>query len=61
SACSTGRPSHVLLALGLSPTLAASSVRFGLGRWTTQADIEQVVAYLRELLPALRRNQYTRV
>lgn len=42
SACSseTGRPSHVLTALGLDPTEALQTVRFGLGRDTTRAQID---------------------
>lgn len=42
SACSTGstRPSHVLMALGVQPELAHCSLRFGLGRFNTEADID---------------------
>jgi len=42
SACSSARPepSHVLLALGLAEPLARASLRFGLGRSTTAADLE---------------------
>ncbi len=45
SACSSGstEPSHVLLALGRDEALARSTVRFGLGRGTTEADIETAV------------------
>jgi len=41
SACSSGapEPSHVLRALGLAPELARATLRFGLGRLTTEADI----------------------
>ncbi|MCS7207334.1 MAG: cysteine desulfurase NifS [Dehalococcoidia bacterium] len=51
SACSTGslEPSHVLTAMGVPPDIARSSVRFTLGRDTTQAEIERVL----EVLPAL--------
>jgi cysteine desulfurase len=42
SACSTGRSSHVLKALGRSPHQA--SLRFSLGRQTTAAEIIQVAA-----------------
>ncbi len=55
SACSTGQPSHVLQALGRSAAQAASSVRFGLGRETTAADIQRVIAHLHALLPRLRQ------
>jgi cysteine desulfurase len=61
SACnsSSGEPSYVLRALGRSDALAQSSLRFGLGRFTTPADIETALAAvkrevvrLRELSPA---------
>lgn len=43
SACSTGRegPSHVLLAMGLGVEEAHSSVRFGLGRTTSEAEVDE--------------------
>lgn len=42
SACSSSSPtpSHVLSAIGRDPTLAAASLRFGLGRGTTLAEVE---------------------
>jgi cysteine desulfurase len=51
SACSSSNaePSHVLLALGLSPEQARSSLRFTLGRETTESDIERVL----EVLPRI--------
>lgn len=44
SACSSAsrKPSHVLKALGHSDDLAYATLRFGLGRFTTADDIEQV-------------------
>lgn len=44
SACSAAStaPSHVLKALGRSDRLAYASLRFGLGRFTTESEIEQV-------------------
>ncbi|TVS05463.1 MAG: cysteine desulfurase [Cyanobium sp. PLM2.Bin73] len=53
SACSQGSPSHVLAALGRSRAEAAASIRFGLGRGTTSAEVElairAVAATVREL------------
>jgi len=56
SACSAGvhRPSHVLMAMGLSETAAMSSLRFSLGLATTQSEIDAVVAALATVLPRAR-------
>ena len=50
AACSSGavEPSHVLLAIGLSPDDARSSLRFSLGRTTTSDEIESAI----EIIPA---------
>jgi cysteine desulfurase len=57
SACSSGRvePSHVLLAMGLTPDEARSTIRFSLSRFSTIAEIEQTVALLREIAPRCMR------
>lgn len=46
SACASGsgRPSHVLRAIGLCNTEAKSSIRLGFGRYTTEHDIETAAA-----------------
>jgi cysteine desulfurase len=56
SACSASNqaPSHVLKAMGLSDKQAQSSLRFSMGRGTTQADIQKVVKTLARLV---RQNQ----
>ena len=63
AACSSGAvaPSHVLMAIGLSPEDAKSSLRFSLGRHTTPAEIDfaleavpAAVAQLRQLSPTYR-------
>jgi cysteine desulfurase len=53
SACSSGRiePSPVLLAMGLTPAEAKSTVRFSLSRFTTHDEIAKTVAVLRDLVP----------
>jgi len=58
SACTTAKiePSHVLRAIGISDDLAHSSIRFGIGRFNTDAEVDYVadrvvetVTHLREL------------
>ena len=57
SACSSGRvePSPVLLAMGLSPDDARSTVRFSLSRFTTAEEIDRTVSLLGELVPRCMR------
>jgi cysteine desulfurase len=45
SACTstTLEPSYVLKAMGLDDALVHASIRFGLGRWTTQDDVDSTV------------------
>ncbi len=56
SACSTAtpRPSHVLRALGLSDEEVLSSVRFGLGRFTTGEEVEYAAARVVQAAKTLR-------
>jgi cysteine desulfurase len=71
SACMTAtlEPSHVLRAIGVAEDLAACSIRFGLGRFNTEAEVDVVarrvieaVRRLRELSPVYKsRNELTSV
>ena len=56
SACSsaTVEPSHVLRAIGLSTRDARSSVRFGLGRFTTEEEIAYAASRVIESVRKLR-------
>jgi cysteine desulfurase len=56
AACSSGavEPSHVLLAIGLSPDGARSSLRFSLGRQTTAEEIDHAIAALPTVVERLR-------
>ncbi|WP_246148159.1 cysteine desulfurase family protein [Skermanella pratensis] len=54
SACSSGEggPSHVLLAMGRSAEEAFGSIRVGLGRFTTEDEVDRVAARLMEVFGA---------
>lgn len=56
SACSSSslEPSHVLLAIGIPPERAHSSLRFTLGKWTTEDDINRVLEVLPRIVGKLR-------
>jgi cysteine desulfurase len=56
SACSSGtlEPSHVLRAMGLPTYRTQSSLRFSLGMFSTEAEVDQVVAVLPRLVEKLR-------
>lgn len=57
SACSSNKlePSHVLSALGLSPQRIHGSIRFSLGRWTTEEEINRVLEVLPGAVKKLRK------
>ena len=56
SACTSAslEPSYVLRALGLNDEMAHSSIRFTLGRFTTEADIDYVIAHASQAVNRLR-------
>ena len=56
SACTSAslEPSYVLKALGAGDDLAHSSIRFGLGRWTTEEEVDYVAEKLTNVVRRLR-------
>ena len=56
SACTSAslEPSYVLRALGLTDELAHSSIRFTIGRFTTEADIDYVIDHAQQAVNRLR-------
>src|SRR5688572_8095316 len=56
SACTTGSldPSHVLTAMGLSPMRARGSVRFSLGIYNTDAEVDYLLQHLPGIISKLR-------
>ena len=56
SACTSAtlEPSYVLMALGVGEELAHSSIRFGLGRWNTEEEVDFVVEKVGERVKRLR-------
>lgn len=56
AACSASRhrPSHVLLAMGLSPAEASSSVRLSLSRYTTDGEVDRALEILSGAVRRLR-------
>jgi len=61
SACSSGsiHPSHVLTAMGVSRDEARASLRFSLGRTTTEADIDRALEIIPRIVSKLRALQPT--
>ena len=56
SACTSAslEPSYVLRALGLTDELAHSSIRFSIGRYTTEQDVDNAIKLVREKVQKLR-------
>jgi cysteine desulfurase len=56
SACTSAslEPSYVLRALGRSDELAHSSIRFSIGRFTTEADVDYTIALMKSKIDKLR-------
>lgn len=56
SACSAGiaQPSHVLLAMGMAPKVARSSIRFSIGPTTTEHDVDRALSVIGEVVARAR-------
>jgi cysteine desulfurase len=56
SACSSesSEPSHVLTAMRIPPELARCSLRFSLGKWTSEAEVDRVLDVLPRVIARLR-------
>ena len=61
SACSSGsiNPSHVLTAMGVSRDEARASLRFSLGRTTTDSEVERALEIIPRIIAKLRAAQPT--
>ena len=57
SACTSGslEPSHVLLAIGLPHEIAHGSLRFSLGKYNTDEDVDKVIEVLPGIVEKLRK------
>lgn len=56
SACTSGdlEPSYVIKAIGTDPELAHSSLRIGMGRFTTEEEVDYLIRRIKEEVPKLR-------
>jgi len=57
SACAAKdlKPSHVLMALGVSPKDSHGAIRFSLGKYTTEREIDRVLKVLPGIIERLRK------
>ena len=55
SACSRGKPSHVLRAIGRTFNEAESSIRFGIGLNTNSEEIDEAIIYISKVISDLRK------
>ncbi|MEM1056183.1 MAG: cysteine desulfurase family protein [Bacteroidota bacterium] len=51
------KPSHVLTAMGLSAEESFSTVRFSLGRYTTEEEVDQAVQYVADAVVSTRQRR----
>ena len=56
SACTSAsvEPSHVLRAIGVEDSLAHASIRFSLGKYTTEEEIDFTIDYVKKVVESLR-------
>lgn len=56
SACSAGiaQPSHVLIAMGMAPKIARSSIRFSIGTTTSEKNIDKAISVISEVVSRAR-------
>jgi cysteine desulfurase len=61
SACTSGSldPSHVLVAMGCSPARARGSVRFSLGIYNTEAEVDFLLKQLPPIIAKLRSHSHS--
>ncbi|MBI3861411.1 MAG: cysteine desulfurase [Planctomycetia bacterium] len=61
SACTSAdpEPSHVLRAMGVPESLSKASLRFGLGRFNTAADVDLAIEHVAEVVERLRQHSST--
>jgi cysteine desulfurase len=60
AACTAAEPSHVLVALGLSKERALASLRFGIGRTTTESDVDYAAGKVGAVVARLRQTLVTK-